>query len=557
MKNPVACRVYDLITRNFEHVMSMDPDHEVYVDHRNVRKKYRELRDDSFSFARGLLKLGMRRGDHLALWLPNRYEWLVVELACALIGVSVVNLNTRYKEEELSYILKDSDARALVFQDHLLGMNFTNIIEKLIPEITWHPRPSFIKSEQYPALRFCIGIGSQLPSSVIPFQTVMDDGATDPFESDAFEQVTVRDVMNLFYTSGTTSFPKGVMQTQESLLRHSHDAFLNWNVTCHDRVLVVPPFSGITGFNLLMGTLTHGATLITMDVFDVESCLKLIEREKVTMLVGFDSMLHPMLTSGIMEKYDLSSLKKGGAAVMERPLQQALAFYEQKLKFPMVTPYGLSEANALLLVASPEDPFDKRTKYPGGRLLGADKEVKLVSLADGTPVKPGEIGEICTKGYHVMKGYYKAAEATAAAIDSEGWLHTGDLGIQMDDCIYYLGRMKDSLKVRGFTFSPAEVEEVLNRHPKVEMVQVVGIPLGPGEDYVVACIKTKDAHDRPSPDEFIAYCREKMASYKAPKQVLFVDTFPTTTTGQAGNKIKKNELRKWVETQINIEEIQR
>jgi fatty-acyl-CoA synthase len=547
-------RAYDLVYDTFERVAQTFPGHEVYVDVDGNRYTYRRLIDDSTLFAKGLLELGLRKGDHIALWLPNCYEWLVAQVAGALIGAPVVNLNTRYKEGELSYILRDSDARALILQERLLGIDFVDTLTKVLPDINHTQHGAYLKSESYPALRFCIGVGSNFPSWIKPYRKVMENGMhVNPQRfQECINQVVSTDVMGIFYTSGTTSFPKGVMQTQRSLLRHSFDAFSNWDLQPEDRVLVIPPFSGITGFNMLFGTLTHGAAVITMDVFKPEPCLRLIEQERVSTCVGFDSMYDLLIEAQERLNADLSSLVKGGGAVMERPVQEALQTYERKLGFPMVAPYGLSEANAFLLVGDPNDPLDLRTFAPGGRLLGEDKKVKIVSFDSGLPVQEGEMGEICTKGYHVMMGYYKVPDATKKAIDPDGWLHTGDMGIQKGDYIYYMGRIKDILKVHGFTFSPSEVEEVLNHYPGVEMAQVLGIPVGPGEDHVVACVKLTDQVLSLSAETLIDYCKEKLAGYKAPKNILFVQTFPTTTTGQAGNKIRKHELREWVQKQLNL-----
>jgi fatty-acyl-CoA synthase len=361
--------------------------------------------------------------------------------------------------------------------------------------------------------------------------------------------------MNVFYTSGTTSFPKGAMQTQRSLIQHSYEALEHLGLTTEDRHLVVPPFCGITGFNLALGTLLHGAMLLTMDVFEPEACLRLMEKERVTVCVGFDSMFDELATAQRKLGADLSSLAKGGAAVMGRPVKEALKEYEDVFRCPFISPYGLSEANALLLVARPTDPFERRARA-GGRLVGRDKEVQIFSLENDCPIPEGEVGEIRFRGFNVMKGYYRAPEASRQSVDDDGWLHTGDLGVRVGAFFYYLGRIKDILKVHGFTFSPIEVEEVINIHEAVDFSQVVGVPTGPGEDLVVACVRLKGpAEDLSSlRTEILQLCRDRLAAFKVPREVLFVKEFPVTSTGQAGNKIRKVELREWVKRQLNLME---
>ena len=511
---------------------------------RERRLTYRQLHRDVERLARGLLALGVRPGDSVALWLTNRPEWLVAQHACARIGAVVVALNTRYRAHELDYILRQSDATTLVCLDHALQVDFLEILAEVLPGLSG-AEPDELHVDRVPALRRVVCVSEDVYGGTLRYRDVLEAGDDPALAADAEARaraVMPDDVVTLLYTSGTTSFPKGAMISHRNALPHGWASGERLGLTAADRVLHALPFSGTWGGLVIpLMTLTHGATLVLEETFDPLETLRLIATERITVWNAVDAMLTAVLDHPDLERYDRSSLRTGGVAMTGGGRHGLFDEVVSRLPMPgAVQPYGMTEVNAMALCPRPDDPLALRRQ--AGVRAAAGLEVRVVDPATGAERPAGEAGELLLRGPLVSRGYYRKPEETAAVFDDAGWFHTGDLAVSdAAGHTVFLGRLRETLRIGHFMVAPAEIEAFLMSHPAVGQAFVVGVPdlrLGEVAVAYVICREGRAADAA----ALQAHCRGRLAGFKVPRHVFVVDDVPRTP-GPHGDKVQKARLR--------------
>jgi fatty-acyl-CoA synthase len=524
----------------FAKAVANDPDREfiVYPD-RQLRWTYRDFDIRTSNLAKGLLSIGMRPGDHLGVWARNIPDWLTFMFATAKIGVVLVTMNPAYKSHELDYVLKQSDMATLCIIDAWRDVDYIEIIRNLIPEARSCERGR-LSCAEYPYLKNLIYMGPEKHRGffTVPELLLLGSHLDDGMLAGAAEAFTNRDVVNMQYTSGTTGFPKGVMLTHRNILNNGFYIGENQRLSADDRVCLPVPFYHCFGCVLgVMAVLTHGATMVVVEEFDALMVLEAIHKERATAVYGVPTMYIAELNHPMFDQFDLSSLRTGiiaGSAVPPEVTAQAMS----KMGMSEITNcYGLTETSPVFTQTNVDDD-DWHKQYTVGR-KHPPVEVRVIDPEDGHTCAPGEVGEMCCRGYNVMKGYYKMPEATAAAIDAEGFLHSGDLGSCDEDGYYTItGRIKDMIIRGGENIYPLEIENFLLSMPGVLDAQVVGAPDERLGEIVVAFIRTREGFEL-TQEGVREYAIKRMARFKVPKHVFFVDEFPET----ASKKVQKFKLR--------------
>ncbi|MFB6170227.1 MAG: class I adenylate-forming enzyme family protein [Haloarculaceae archaeon] len=503
---------------------------------------YGELFDEARALAGGLAELGIGADDFVAVWLSNRPEWIKAQLAASYLGAAVVAVNTRYRTHELEYMLNDSGCTALLTEESFLGNDYLEMLADVTPEVR-EQEPDSFHSEAVPTLDHVIALEDQ---AGVPAARAYDDVEAMGEAADLPDPATdpTRPV-TVFYTSGTTSDPKGCLQSNRSLLNHSHQAGVHVGLDQEDVTLGAVPFCGVWGFNLMLGTLAHGAELVVQTHFQASASVRLVDDHDVTFLPAMATMARRMMHDDAFEPGVADSIEKGIVGFLSIGFDEELfEEIEATLGFPVVQPYGLSEANSMVFVGDPDDPMAQRKKV-GGPMIHPDEEATVVDPETGEDLPLGEKGELCLRGFNVMNEYLGKPEKTAEAIDDDGWLHTGDLVLRDEqEYLYFHSRLDDALRVRGFLVTPRDIEAILDEHPGVELSQVVGADHPRHGQVPVAFVKRAD------PDltaaELYDYLDDHVADYKVPEAIEFVSEFPRTE-GPHGAKIQKNRLRERVE----------
>lgn len=483
---------------------------------------YAELRQAADRLAGGFAALGLAKGEHVALWLPSGLEWVLVELAAARLGLVAVPISTRYKAAEVEYILRQSDAAALVFQDRWRGIDFLARLGAPSPE-------------RFPCLRHLIVQGDRLPAGATPLADLLRHAPLTDTPA-----VAPTDPLLVLYTSGTTGFPKGAVLSHRNAVSNAFHMGERQHFTAQDRLLLAPPLFHVFGcVNGVIAVLTHGASLVVQELFDPGESLELIERHACTAVYSTVTMFQMMLEHPALGRTRRTSLRTGMIGSMPVP-DVVMRQVVERLAVPeIVNSYGQTEAPVSLLNEAGAG-LAVLLQGVGPPMPGI--EVKLVDPATGSPVPAGEDGEICVRGPHVMLGYYQMPDRTAEAVDADGWLHSGDLGREVGDGLYRItGRLKDMYIQGGLKVYPVEVENVLYRHPAVLQVAVVGVPEPRLGEVGHAFVQLRPGGGA-EPDELLAFVRERLAGYKVPRAVTFVTEFPTTANG----KIQKFRLRELV-----------
>jgi len=530
----------ETINRFFEKKVAENPqqDFVVYPD-RGLRWSYGEFNRRVDDLAQGLLSIGIEPGDHVGIWARNVPDWLTFMFATAKIGAVLVTVNTSYKSHELAYVLKQSDMKALALVDRYRDVDYISTIYELVPELRSDPR-GHLNSSEYPFLKSVIYVGQEKHRGMYNTNELMLLGAHSESErlNGMRDSIACDDVVNMQYTSGTTGFPKGVMLTHSNILINGWSIGERQRFTSGDRLCLPVPLFHCFGIVLgVLAVLTHGGTLVMLEEFDPLRVLAAVQKEKCTALYGVPTMFIAELNHPMFDMFDLSSLRTGIMAGSPCPEDVMRRVINDMHCSEMTIAYGLTEASPVFTQTSVDDTVERRVSTVGTKLPGI--EVKIINPEDGSEVAAGEQGEICCRGYNVMKGYYKMPEATTKTIDGEGWLHTGDLAT-VDEYGYYkiTGRIKDMIIRGGENIYPREIEEFIYTIPGVSDVQVVGVPDKKyGEVVGAFIIRTPDSDL--SAADVRDYSLQKMARYKAPKHVFFVDAFPLTASG----KIRKFKLR--------------
>lgn len=532
--------IEDSLGKFFEKQVAVDPDHEfiIYPD-RNLRFTYGQFNERVNNLAKGLLAIGIKKGDHVGIWAKNVPDWLTFMFATAKIGAVLVTVNTAYKSHEVEYVLKQSDMRALALIDSFRDVDYLEIMNELVPELKKSERGR-LKSKKFPCLKSIIYVGQEKHRGMYSTNELLLLGSHYPDDElkEIMESVTGDDVVNMQYTSGTTGFPKGVMLTSKNILNNGLSIGDRQKFTYKDRLCLPVPLFHCFGTVLgIMAVLTHRATVVMLEVFDPLLALAAVQKEKCTALYGVPTMFIAEYTHPMFDMFDLSSLRTGIMAGSTCPIEAMKKVVKDMYCSQITSVYGLTEASPGMTQTTVDDPVELRVETVGKSFPGV--EVRVVDPDTNEPVPTNTVGELCCRGYNVMKGYYKMPEETKKVIDEDGWLHSGDLGTCDENGYYRItGRIKDMIIRGGENIYPREIEEFLLTIPGVTDVQVVGIPDKKYGEIVGAFVILNKGADL-TEDDIRDYAKRKIARYKAPKHVLIVDEFPLTASG----KIQKYRLR--------------
>ena len=515
-----------------------DKDFMVYPD-RNLRFSYSEFNLRVDHLAKALLQLGMRPDDKLGIFANNVPDWLTFMFATAKIGVVLVTINTNYKTHELEYLVNNSDLKALCLVNGWKDSDYVQMVYELIPELRESQR-GYLQSEKFPFLKNIIFIGQEKHRGMFNTAELILLGSQlgDELFIQIKSAVSCHDVVNMQYTSGTTGFPKGVMLTHYNILNNGVATGQCMNFSAGERVCVCVPLFHCFGCVLaLCAVITHGATMVMVENFDPLVVLASVQKEKCTALYGVPTMFISELNHPMFSMFDLTSLRTGIMAGAPCPIETMNQVMDKMHMSELIIVYGLTESSpGMTATRTYDDPHIRSTTV--GKAYPA-VEVKVADPETGIELKPGEQGELCCRGYNVMKGYYKNPDATSKAIDSEGWLHSGDLGV-MDELGYFrvTGRIKDMIIRGGENIYPREIENFLYTMPQIQAIEVVGVP-SPKYGEQVGAFITRRAGAELCEEDVIDFCRGKISRYKIPKYIFFVDEFPMTASG----KIQKYKLR--------------
>ena len=515
--------------------------------HQNLRYTYDDLLREANRAARALMALGVERGDRVGIWSANTAEWLIVQYAAAKAGAILVNVNPSYRLRELEYALNQSGVSVLVTARRFRKTDYIEMLTALMPELTM-PRGGRLAAAKVPALRHLIYLGSDPGPGGISWTDFVrqGDGAAAADLSAREAQLQFDDPANIQYTSGTTGSPKGATLSHHNILNNGFFVGEALEYTHEDRICVPVPFYHC--FGCVMGNLaavTHGAAIvIPAETFDPEATLRAIETERCTSIYGVPTMFIAQLDHPAFGSVRLDSLRTGIMAGAPCPIE-VMRHVIERMHVPEVTIcYGMTETSPVSFQSAVDDSITLRVSTIGR--VHPHLECKVIDPESGAVVPRGTPGELCTRGYSVMLGYWNNAEATASAIDAARWMHTGDLAIMHDNgYVNISGRLKDMIIRGGENIYPREIEEFLYTHPKVSEVQVIGVPdIKYGEE-VCAWVRLRDEQTA-TEDELREFCRGQIATCKIPRYIRFTTEFPTTVTG----KIQKFRMR-----EVSIEEL--
>lgn len=539
----------DTLGKLFESAAALYPQNEAIIQGKN-RISYKQYLDAVNCIANALCRMGVKKGDKVAIFMPNRPEWAYIHFAAVKIGAPVVGINTRLKTKELKYILKQSDSTTLFLVDHFIGIDYVSMLYDILPELKTS-KPKELVSKKIPLLKNVIVIGDRSYNGMLNFEDVLKAGKGYSVSElkKRLEEVNPEDVYSISFTSGTTGIPKGIVVPNGQFIRSMKAVGRRLGVTPQKRLLVVGPFTHGIGNRVGMSmAASHGACMIPMQQFDPGEALGLIESENVTTFCGSPTIYSMMLNHPEFSKHSPRSITEAiiGAADVQPELVKAI---REKMQIrDVINSYGMAESGVATMT-QPEDPIEV-VANTAGRFVHDDCELKIFDPNSGEEVPQGEQGEIRIKGWFVLKEYYKMPDETEKAFDKNGWFHTGDLGV-IDDSgnLRITGRHKDMLITGGLNVYPAEVENFLITHPKIADVAVVEVPDERLGEVPMAFVQLK-AGKLLSREELLKFAKDTMANYKVPKYVQFVEHFPVTSSG----KIKKDDLRKKARKTLGIEQ---
>jgi fatty-acyl-CoA synthase len=521
----------------------------------DIRWTYREYCDQADEVARGLMALGLKKGEHIALWATNMPEWMLLQMAAAKVGLVLVTINPAAHQAELEYILKQSDVAALFFMARMHDQNCLETVTSLVTPGLYY---GAVSSEPLPVLRYVCLLGTPPPGK---------SGQLDPWRPALLREmlagsiytrpealherqasVQPSDPLLQLYTSGTTGTPKGVVLSHFSCINNATGFTKRNNTRQDDRMCCPIPFFHAAGYMTVLGTLYQGTALHPMISFDPQKMLQIISSERCTSLEAVPTMLIALMQQADFSRYDLSSLRlviSGGAPVPAQLMKEV----KERIGADIAIVFGQTEASSVICQTSPDDPFEMKATTVGKPLPHV--EVKIVQPTTHATVPWGESGELCCRGYLVMQGYYKMGDSTREVIDREGWLHTGDLAtMDQNGYIRIVGRLKEMIIRGGENIYPREIEELLLRHPKVVDAQVIGVPDRFFGEELAALIIPKTG-EQVGEDELREFCRGHISHQKVPRYIQFVTSYPTTASG----KVQKYLLRQQTIRTLGLEEL--
>ncbi|MDE2780023.1 MAG: AMP-binding protein [Chloroflexota bacterium] len=529
-----------------------DRDALVHVDW-NIRYTWSEFKEECDRIARGLMALGIGKGDHVALWATNYPEWVVAQFATAQIGAVLVTVNPAYRTHELEYLLRQSDAAALMLIGNFRTSDYVGMLGEVVPELA-AATPGQLRCDNLPNLRNVIFIqphdGSPVdaPPGMIGWSSLRELGEEIPSEALVQRESECHpdDVICIMYTSGTTGNPKGVMLTHHNLVANAAYTREGLRFTEEDRLCIPVPFYHC--FGSVLGTLccatAAAAMIVPSEYFEPEKALVAVERERCTAIHGVPTMFIAELEHTEFDRFDLSSLRTGIMAGSPCPIEVMRQVIDRMGCREMTVGYGLTEAAPIITLTRADDGIERRVSTVGTAIPYV--EVKIVDPETGEEAPVGEQGELCSRSFMNMKGYYKMPEATEAAIDSDAWLHTGDLATVDAEGYYKItGRSKDMIIRGGENVYPREIEEFLYTNPKIADVQVIGVPDQRFGEEIMAWVMLRTGQEA-TEEEIRDFCRGRIAHYKVPRYVKFVSEFPMTVTGK---------IQKYVMRDVSIQEL--
>ncbi len=512
-------------------------------------RTYPQFRDDVDQFARTLIALGVKRGDHVAIWATNVPQWYITFWATTKIGAVLVTVNTAYKIYEAEYLLKQSDTHTLVMIDGFKDTSYTEIINGLCPELKTS-EPGKLESKKLPRLKNVITVGAKIDGAYT-WEEALELADTVPLSEveKMRSKIEYDDVCNMQYTSGTTGFPKGVMLTHYNVVNNGKAIGDCMDLSTADRMMIQVPMFHCFGMVLAMtACMTHGSTMSPITAFSPRKSLACINQEKITAFHGVPTMFIAMLGHSDFEKTDFSHMRTGIMAGSPCPIKVMQEVVEKMHMTDICITYGQTEASPGCTMSQTDDSLEVRVNTVGRAMFGV--ECKIVDPETGEDLPDNTDGEFVARGYNIMKGYYKMPEATAAAIDADGWLHTGDLARRTPEGYYKItGRIKDMIIRGGENIYPKEIEDFIYTHPKVKDVQVIGVPDKAYGEEIMACIILKEG-ETSTQDEIKDYVLANMAKHKVPKYVDFVDSFPMNAAG----KILKYKMRENAVEKLKLQE---
>jgi fatty-acyl-CoA synthase len=533
----------------FDAVCARYPEREaLVVRHQGARLSYAALRAEVDRIACGLIRLGLQPRDRVGIWSQNNLEWVLTQFATAKAGLIMVNINPAYRRSELEYALNKVGCRALVLAPSFKGSNYIEIINDLAPELQ-HGAPGRLRSARLPQLEMVIRLGEERSAGMLNFNSLQQPpGAAELEHLQALgESLQFDDPINVQFTSGTTGAPKGATLSHHNILNNGYFIGEAMRLTPEDRLCIPVPLYHCFGMVLgNLACLTHGSTMVFPgEGFDPLATLETVQAERCTGLHGVPTMFIAVLDHPEFARFDLSRLRTGIMAGSPCPVEVMKRVVAQMHMGEVTIAYGMTETSPVSFQSSVDDPLDLRVSTVGR--IQPHVEVKVVD-GDGRIVPRGVTGELLTRGYSVMLGYWDDAERTREAIDTAGWMHTGDLAtIDAAGYCNIVGRLKDMVIRGGENVYPREIEEFLYRHPKIQDVQVVGVPDRKYGEELCAMIIPR-AGEKPTEQEIRDFCKGQIAHYKVPRYVRFVDSFPMTITG----KIQKYVMREQMKRELGL-----
>ncbi|MFJ4259530.1 AMP-binding protein [Pseudomonas monteilii] len=535
------------IGQAFDATVARCTDSEALVSrHQGLRYSWRQLAEQVDTHARALMALGVNTGDRVGIWSPNCAQWCILQLASAKVGAILVNINPAYRVGELEYVLRQSGCRWLVCADAFKTSDYHAMVQELAPELA-SATPGELACERLPELRGVISLAANPPAGFLPWQALAEWAGQTPTEAYTARQQSLQfdQPVNIQYTSGTTGAPKGATLSHYNILNNGFMVGESLGLTARDRMVIPVPLYHCFGMVMAnLGCINHGSTMIyPNDAFDAELTLRAVAEERASILYGVPTMFIAMLDHPARQGMDLSTLRSGIMAGATCPIEVMRRVIDQMHMAEVQIAYGMTETSPVSLQTGPDDELELRVTTVGR--TQPQLENKLVD-ADGCIVPRGEIGELCTRGYSVMLGYWNNPQATADAIDPAGWMHSGDLAV-MDEHGYVriVGRNKDMIIRGGENIYPRELEEFFYTHPAVADAQVIGIPCSRYGEEIVAWIKLHPGHSA-TVEELQGWCKARIAHFKVPRHIRFVDEYPMTVTG----KVQKFRMR-----EISVAEI--
>jgi fatty-acyl-CoA synthase len=530
------------IGQRLNEIAAAQPNHPgLIMPHQNIRWSYAEFLTEVDKLATGLLKLGLTKGDRVAIWSPNRYEWVLTQFATAKVGAIMVCINPAYRLYELEYALNKVSCKAIISAESFKTSYYLEMLQTLAPEL--HScAPGELSAQKLPHLKHVVRMGSETTPGMHNFNAVCQLGGANEYAqlSTIETQLDANDAINIQFTSGTTGNPKGATLTHRNILNNAYFVGRNMQLSSADKLCIPVPLYHC--FGMVMGTLcciSHGATMVLpCEAFEPQPVLQAVQDEQCTALHGVPTMFIAELDDPDFANYDVSSLRTGVIAGSTCPRELMKRLISDMDLNGIVIAYGQTECSPVDTMTEMDDPFEARVSTVGRP--HTNWEIKICR-EDGSLANIGETGEVCARGYGVMLGYWEDPERTEQTIDPEGWLHSGDLGeMDAEGYVKITGRIKDMIIRGGENVYPREIEEFLYSHPDIQEVQVFGVPDAKYGEQVAAWVQVRDGSAL-TPEEIGEYCAGQITHFKIPRYIKLVDDYPMTVTGKMQKFVMRDQ----------------